>query len=96
MTPLVSALTVTVDMPDRVAGGDDLVCPPEGLRVTFAPAFRKAPALAFNDQGMQSGDRREATAKDRTGFDVRYLDAANQPVPRSFDWVARGYGYEAA
>ncbi len=95
MTPLVSALSVTVDMPDRVDGANDVLCPPEGLTVTFAPAFRTTPAIAVSGQAMATGDVFAITGQSPPAFAITFRDAAGAGVARTFDWVARGYGYEA-
>ena len=56
VTPLVTGLEVEVDMPDRVDGADDIVCPAEGLTVAFVPAFKAKPAIAVSGPGY--GERR--------------------------------------
>lgn len=39
VTPVVTRLSVTVDMPDRTARGEDILCPENGLTVDFDPPF---------------------------------------------------------
>jgi len=94
--PLVSQLSVTVDMPDRVDGANDVACPAPGLTVTFSPAFRATPAIAVSGQDMATGEIYEVTAQSAAGFTVRFKDSAGQGVARTFDWVVRGYGYKQA
>jgi ribosomal protein L12E/L44/L45/RPP1/RPP2 len=94
VTPLVSALSVEVDMPDRVASDEDITVPDTGLRVTYAPAFRARPAVAVSLQNLVSGDYyaiNPATA-DATGFDIVCYDSTDSAVARVIDWVAHGYG----
>jgi predicted phage tail protein len=91
----VTIAEATVDMDDRVASGLNLVATVAGLRVDFAPSFHSLQALAFNDENMATGDYRVVTNKSKTGFDVLYKNAAGSPVQRQFDYVAKGYGYEA-
>ncbi len=95
VTPLVTALSVTVDMPDRVDGANDVLCPPEGLTVTFALAFRTTPAIAVSAQAMATGDVFAVTGQSPAAFTITFRDAAGTSIARTFDWVARGYGYEA-
>jgi hypothetical protein len=96
VTPLVSALSVTVDMPDRVDGANDVLCPPGGLNVTFAPAFRTTPAIAVSGQAMATGDVFAVSNQSPQGFAVTFRDAAGTGIARTFDWVARGYGYQGS
>ncbi|MCW5699784.1 MAG: hypothetical protein KIT00_08080 [Rhodospirillales bacterium] len=96
VTPLVDALSVTVDMPDRVDGANDIACPAEGLTVTFTPAFRATPAIAVSGQAMATGDVFEITGQSPMGFTVTFKNSAGAGVARTFDWVARGYGYQQA
>lgn len=95
VTPVVKAVSVTVDMPDRIEAMSDLTVPTSGLRVDFAPPFKQLQALAVDGQGLSSGDRREITERSETGFTVRFFNAANQPVARSIDVIAKGYGKAA-
>lgn len=96
ISPLVSGLSVTVDMPDRIDSGNDTVVPAVGLRVTFSPAFRATPSITItgHDMDATAGETvvlNQAT-KDATGFDVQILDSAGVGVERTIDWIARGYG----
>jgi predicted phage tail protein len=93
VTPSVSALSVTVDMPDRLASDNDVICPVTGLTVTFTPAFRAIPAIAVADQNMATGDYKTITSISASGFTIQYFNSGGSPVQRTFDWVARGYGY---
>lgn len=92
VSPSVRALTVTVDMPDRVVAGDDLAVSTSGLRVSFTPPFRSLQGLGIAAQDLATGDYHEITSKGPTGFDIVFKDAAGNPVARSFDYVAKGYG----
>ncbi len=83
---------VTVDMPDRVEGGDDIECPAAGVYVSFAPAFRAKPAIAVDGQELPSGARSIRTNVTRRGFHQQFVDQSGVGVACSFDWVAKGYG----
>jgi hypothetical protein len=95
VTPSITGLTVTVDMPDRLASDNDVLCTVAGLTVTFSPAFMVAPAIAVADQNMATGDYKTITGISSTGFTIQYFNSSNAAVQRTFDWVARGYGYVA-
>ncbi len=95
VTPSITALSVSVDMPDRLASDNDVVCPVAGLTVTFSPAFKVQPAIAVADQNMATGDYKTITSASASGFTIQYFNAGGSPVQRTFDWVARGYGYVA-
>ena len=94
LTPVISALSVTIDMPDRVEGVREIDAPSTGYSVTFDPAFHNVPAVVITTRDAASGTRWEISSKTRTGFDVQFYDAAGSPVAATFDFVARGYGRE--
>lgn len=93
-TPAIARLEITVDMEDRTDGGNDVACTTAGLAVVYAPAFIGVPALAISAQGMATGDYYTLTAKSATGFTIRFFNASNTAIARTFDWVAKGYGYK--
>jgi hypothetical protein len=92
ITPSVSQMRITIDMPDRVTGGQDLLCPIGGIRVSFDPAFMVRPSLAVDAQGLEVGDRKSITAIDDRGFNLQFFNSAGSSVARSFDYLAKGYG----
>lgn len=95
VTPSVRDVSVTVDMPDRVISGSDIVVPTAGLLVLFEPAFRHLSGLTVGDQDCVSGDRKVISSKDEAGFFIRYFNSAGTPVSRTFDYNAIGYGESA-
>jgi hypothetical protein len=92
VTPLVTAVRVTIDMPDRVIAGNDLAVPEEGLRIDFDPPYRALKGIGVAAQEMETGDYYRMTDKSEDGFTIRFYDDADAPVARSFDYVAVGYG----
>lgn len=92
VTPVVTGLAVTVDMPDRVIAGDDIVVPVEGLTIPFSPAFKRPPGVSVAVQGLATGDYYEITGKTEAGFTIAFKNAAGEPVSRTLDYVAKGYG----
>jgi len=93
VTPIVQSLTVNVDMPDRVATGNDVAVPAGGLTITFSPSFKATPAIAVNGQNLNSGDYWRVTNKSASGFTLQFFDSTNSGVARTADWVAKGWGY---
>lgn len=93
VTPAVSQLAVKVDMPDRIERGEDLSVPTEGATVEFDPAFKVTPAVAITIQDGDVDDRIEFISKTASGFEFKvYNGTAGDYVPRSYDFIASGYG----
>ena len=97
-SPSISSLEVTVDMPDRVASGDDIASGTAsgGKVINFVPAFKVTPALGIAAQNLASGDYYEILSKSAAGFTIRFKNSGGTVVDRTFDYVARGYGELAA
>lgn len=92
VTPVVTGLAVTVDMPDRVIAENDLVVPTGGLTISFSPPYFALSGVSISAQGLQTGDYYQITAKDADGFTIIFRNAAGAAVERMFDYVAKGYG----
>ncbi|MVO14806.1 host specificity factor TipJ family phage tail protein [Parasedimentitalea huanghaiensis] len=91
-SPVLKALTVTIDVPDRIVEGADIVCPAEGVQVSFDPPFLGKPAIAVDGQGLPVGARSVRTAGNASGFHQQFLDDLGQGVACTFDYIAKGYG----
>ena len=93
-TPRVDTLEVTIDMPDRTTYGDDIVSGVDagGKDVTFSPAFKQLDNVAITAQNMASGDFYVISSKSATGFNIIFKDSSNNPVSRTFDFAAKGFG----
>jgi len=93
-SPIIKSLSINVDMPDRVIGGDDLVSGTAagGYSVTFSPSFRVAPAIGIMAQNLAQGDYYEIPTKSASGFTIRFKNSGGTVVSRTFDYVAKGYG----
>lgn len=91
-SPAIDSLTITCDMPDRVAYGNDITSGAGAYTVTYSPAFAASPAVAIAAQDMASGDYFVVSSKTRTGFTITFKNSGGTNVSRVFDWVARGYG----
>jgi len=94
VSPAVSVLRVTIDMPDRVASQRAIAAPAVGYAAVFPGAFRATPSLAVTPHDMASGDYYTLTAQTPAGFGIRFFDASGNGIARTFDYQARGYGAE--
>jgi predicted phage tail protein len=93
-SPLLKTLTISVDMPDRVIGGDDIVSGTGagGYSVVFTPSFKVSPSIGIMGQNLQQGDFYEIPTKSASGFTIRFKNSSGTVVSRTFDYVAAGYG----
>ncbi|MGO6835014.1 host specificity factor TipJ family phage tail protein [Rhizobium ruizarguesonis] len=92
VSPVVDGLTVTIDMPDRVIAGNDLVIGTGGVAIAFNPAFKHLQGVSIAAQGLVTGDYYEITSKNEAGFTIVFKNAAGVAISRTLDYVAKGYG----
>ncbi len=90
-TPVVTALSVTLDMEDRIESGNNIVSGTGTKSVTYTQAYLTVPALGFAVQNLSSGDTYTITNKTNTGFDVAFVNSSNSGVSRTFDFIAKGF-----
>ncbi len=95
-TPSVSALSVTVDMPDRVIADNDIVSGAGSKTITFNPNFKGLQGVGISAQNLASGDYYVITSKSVSGFTITFYNSSNSAVSRTFDYVAKGFGEIAA
>jgi len=91
-SPVITKLSVLIDMPDRVTGGQNIVCPTGGVRVDITPPYKSLKATAIDIQNAVAGDYYVMSSRDETGFNIRFYNSTGTAVSRTFDWVAKGYG----
>ena len=91
-SPVVSEVSVTVDMPDRVVSGSDISSGSGAHDVTFSPAFKIVPAIGITATDLATGDYYEITNKTSSGFRITFKNSGGSAVDRTFDYVAKGYG----
>jgi len=93
-SPILKTLTINVDMPDRVIGGNDIVSGTGagGYSVVFTPSFKVSPSIGIMGQNLQQGDFYEIPTKSASGFTIRFKNSSGTVVSRTFDYVAKGYG----
>ena len=91
-TPVVSEVTVTVDMKDRIFSGNDIVSGTSTKSITFTNPFKSANfAVGITGQGMATGDYFTVSNKTINGFDVAFFNSSNAGVSKTFDFIAKGF-----
>jgi hypothetical protein len=91
-TPVVSEVTVTVDMVDRIFSGNDIVSGTGTKSITFTNPFKSGNyAVGITGQGMATGDYFTVSNKTINGFDVAFFNSSNSGVSKTFDFIAKGF-----
>jgi hypothetical protein len=94
VTPSISALSVTVDMPDRTQSQRNLTSASTDTPtvVTFPNAFKATPAITITAQSMATGDYYTITSPTNAGFNIVFYNSSAVRITRTFDYLAQGYG----
>ena len=94
VSPLVSALSASIDMPDRTEAQADITF--TGTKaVTFPTAFKATPAIGLSLANLTDGDRYTITSKSRTGFTINTFTGGSASTNAvTLDYVAKGFGKE--
>jgi len=95
-THQITALSVTVDMPDRVVSATDIASGVGSKAVTFSPSFKSLQGVGISASNLTSGDYYAITSKSASGFTITFYNSGDSVVNRTFDYVAKGYGELAA
>jgi hypothetical protein len=91
-TPVVSAVTVTIDMQDRIFSGNDIVSGTGTKSITFTNPFKSVNyAVGVTGQGMATGDYFTVSNKTINGFDVAFFNSSDTGVSKTFDFIAKGF-----
>jgi hypothetical protein len=91
-TPVVSALSVTIDVEDTIQNGNDLTSGAGTYTVTFTrPFYSVNYAIGITNQGMATGDFYTLNNKTISGFDIAFKNSSNTGVSRTFDYIAKGF-----
>ena len=94
VTPIVSALSATIDMQDRTTSGSDITFTGT-TNITFDDAFAATPAIGLSLADLTNGDRYTITNKTRTGFTINTFTGGSASTNAvTLDYVAKGYGKE--
>jgi hypothetical protein len=91
-TPVISALSVSIDMPDRIFSGNDIVSGTGTFTVTFTnPFFSGNYAVGITAQGLATGDFFLLSNKTISGFDIAFKNSSGTGVSKTFDFLAKGH-----
>jgi hypothetical protein len=91
-TPLVSAVTVSIDMPDRIFSGNDITSGANTYTVTFTNPYKSVNyAVGITSQSDSTGDYYLLTNKTINGFDVTFKNSGGTTISKVFDYLAKGY-----
>ena len=92
VTPVVSALSVTIDMVDRIFSENDIVSGAGTKTVTFAQPFKtNTYAVGITGENMATGDYFIVENKTVNGFDVTFKNSSDTAISRTFDMIAKGF-----
>lgn len=91
-TPVVSEVTVTIDMPDRIFSGNDIVSGAGTKTVTFTNPYKSVNyAVGITGENMATGDFFTVSNKTINGFDVLFKNSSGTNISRTFDFIAKGF-----
>ncbi len=93
--PAIHTLSATVDMPDRTDAVGNIASgtSSSGKAVTYSPHFKSVQAIGISVSNLATGDFYEITNKTSSGFTVKFKNSSGTVINRTFDYVAKGYGY---
>ena len=91
-TPVISALSVSIDMPDRIFSGNDIVSGAGTYTVTFTNPFYSANyAVGITAQSLGTGNYYDITSKTISGFGITFRNSGGTAISKTFDYLAKGY-----
>lgn len=93
-TPVVEAVAITIDMPDRVIAFTAQI-PDTGGPVSFSPAFHTVEGVGISTIDGQEGDGYTISAQSVSGFTIAFTNGGSG-VARNITGVVKGYGELAA
>lgn len=96
VSPGISVLGVSVDMPDRHLGFKDQQSGTSalGFTIDFDPEFKalRDVTTVFHDLNTTAGEKFEVLSKDESHVTVRFKNSVGTVIDRKFDLHAFGYG----
>ena len=91
-TPVITALTVNIDAPDRIFSGNDLTSGAGTYTVTFTNPFYSANyAVGITAQSLGTGNFYDITSKTISGFGITFRNSGGTAISKTFDYLAKGY-----
>ena len=95
-SPVISALSIAIDMEDRVISEGNVASGAGSKAITFSPAFKVLGGIGISAQNLSTGDFYVITSKSVSGFTITFKNSSGTDVDRTFDFVAQGHGEVAA
>ena len=91
-TPVISEVTISVDMPDRIFSGNDIASGTSTKTVSFTTPFKTtAYAVGVTMENANTGDFFTVSNKTVNSFDVLFKNSSGTNVSRNFDFIAKGF-----
>lgn len=97
ISPEVTSVTITIDMPDRIIAEQNLVSGTAagGFHVTFNPFFHSLKSVVPAGVDMANDDKWEFVgAPNEAGFTIRFKNVGGTVISRTFNHHSVGYGSE--
>lgn len=94
VTPLVTELSVSVDMPDRSVKETNVLIPDTGYDFIIDPPMKEDPHVSFTPRDFATGDYFTITDVTPSGFKVNVFNSSNVQIgTRHGDPEAKGWGF---
>ena len=91
-TPVISEVTVTVDMIDRIFSGNDISSGVGTKTVSFTNPFKTTSyAVGITMEDANTGDFFTVSNKTVNSFDVLFKNSSGSNISRTFDFIAKGF-----
>ena len=91
-TPVVSEVTVTIDMQDRIFSGNNITSGAGTKTVTFTNPYKSVNyAVGITSEDMATGDYFIVENKTVNAFNVTFKNSSNSAVSKTFDFIAKGF-----
>ena len=91
-TPVVSQVSVTIDMQDRIFSGNDITSGAGTYTITFTNPFKSVNyAVGITGEDLATGDYFIVENKTISGFDLTFKNSGGTAISRTFDYIAKGF-----
>jgi hypothetical protein len=91
-TPVITGLSISIDMEDRIFSGNDITSGAGTYTVTFTNPFKTSSyAVGITGEDMATGDFFVVENKEVDSFDVTFKNSSGTAISRTFDYIAKGY-----
>lgn len=88
---VVESAEASIDVPDRIESGDDILSGTSDYVVTYTKPFIFNPAVGVSVQNMATGDYYSISNKSVNGFTISFYNASDVQISKTFDYIAKGY-----